>query len=169
MNNPIENQATSALALAPCSARFSARGMAAIRRGLKPLEDIAREIGAPESELKDAPRREWHHDMRNGAEIWFYDPAKVWSWWNRRLAMNKKLKFKPWRSVAPNRPGWYDFRCGETDYKVERVKVETLNGSLAVQCPNIGQCPVDTYHYNLEAPQWRFVSSLNMPDQQRAP
>lgn len=41
-------------------------------------------MGVPEAAIFDAPKAEWHHDLRNGREVWFYDPAKVWTWWQAK-------------------------------------------------------------------------------------
>lgn len=66
------------------TARFSAAGLAAKRRGLKPLKQLSIEMGVPESSLEKAPKAEWHHDLRTGAKVWFYEPVKVWSWWQKQ-------------------------------------------------------------------------------------
>lgn len=63
---------------------FSARGVRALRRGLKPLSQIASDMNVAESRLTKAPKAEWHHDLRTGKQIWFYDPARVWEWAQRK-------------------------------------------------------------------------------------
>jgi hypothetical protein len=62
-----------------------------------------------------------------------------------------------WTSLPPTKPGIYDFRCDETDRVPERVKVKIMHGQLYVECPEIGEVLVDTYHYNLGDPRWRAV------------
>lgn len=71
------------------------------------------------------------------------------------------VRWDRWTTNMPKRAGWYDFRCGETDRMIERLKVENIGGVLAVQCPHIGQTHIEIYHHNLDHPEWRFVASVN--------
>lgn len=59
-----------------------------------------------------------------------------------------------WRGTPPEKPGTYEFCCGELDYEVETVVVEIHNGEL--WCRLDGEFrPVQQWHDNLTCPAWR--------------
>jgi len=64
----------------------------------------------------------------------------------------------PWSDFPPTKTGIYEFRCDETDRAPERLKVKVMRGEPYVECRDVGEVPVDTYHYNLGHPQWRGLS-----------
>lgn len=61
----------------------------------------------------------------------------------------------PFDPNPPTEPGAYLIVCGETDFDPSEVVVYMREGELWVNCPDVGEYPVDVYHSNLIDCAWR--------------
>lgn len=64
----------------------------------------------------------------------------------------------PWLKEAPTAAGEYEFRCGETDGKPERITIYPRNGFLMLECPHTGTHVVSSFHNGLTSTEWRLIS-----------
>lgn len=65
---------------------------------------------------------------------------------------------KTWSKEMPDRIGLWEIRCGETDYKPDRVAITLQRGRLIVHDEHLGEIELRRFHNGLTFLEWRFIA-----------